>query len=176
MFLKFRNKINTINLFAGVAPALVLGLFLYPLFLLIQTSLYKISLVKGELKIEEVGIFVNFYKVFTNSLFHVSVEVTIIFSLISVTLEVILGLFLTIAVANSKFKRLWISIIIISIVIPPVSVALIWRFIVYPELGLMDHLTYFLGLGRFPWLGDPFWARILIIMVDVWHWTSFVFL
>jgi multiple sugar transport system permease protein len=27
-----------------------------------------------------------------------------------------------------------------------------------------------------PWISDPFWAKIAIIIIDVWQWTPFVFL
>ena len=160
---------------ASLASIVTLGLVVYPLFSLVNAAFYKIRIIKGELSVESVAPFANFYRVFSDTLFQTSAEVTIIFSLVSVIIQIPLGLLLAIAVANSRLKRLWISLFIISIILPPVSVALIWRFLVYPEIGLMDRLTSLLGF-RIPWLGSMFWARVLIIMVDTWHWTSFAFL
>jgi len=160
---------------AAISPALVVGLLAYPLFSLVETSFYNVRLVAGGVSKEFVGLY-NYIRVFSDPLFIYSIEITLVFTIVSVIIEILLGIILALAVANSKFKRLWISILMISMIIPPLSVALIWRFMAYPEMGLLDQLTSFIGIGKIPWLSDSFWARILIIIVDVWHWTAFCFL
>jgi multiple sugar transport system permease protein len=59
---------------------------------------------------------------------------------------------------------------------PPITVGLIWRLLLHPELGIIN---YFLGLTGLPqpaWLGDPRLAMITVIIVDIWHETSFILL
>jgi len=164
------------NVLAIIAPAIVIGLISYPFFLLIQMTIYSTGFIKGEFKTVYTGFLNNILRVYIDPLFQMSAKVTLIFTLTCLVLQILLGLFLVMVVANSRFKRLWLSILMISIIIPPVSVALIWRFMAYPEIGLLNYLSSLLGFKAIPWLGDPFWATILIIIVDTWHWTSFVFL
>lgn len=164
------------NILAVIAPAIVISLISYPFFLLIQMAIYSTGFIKGEFKTVYTGLFDNILRVYTDPLFQISAKVTLIFTLACLALQILLGLFLVIVVANSKLKRLWLSIIMVSIIIPPLSVALIWRFMAYPEIGLLNYLSSLVRIKPIPWLGDPFWATILIIIVDTWHWTSFVFL
>jgi multiple sugar transport system permease protein len=117
-------------------------------------------------------------RVFEDMLFSNSLQVTAFFTTISVLVELLLGIFLAVIVAGQRpvLQKLLVTGLVLDMMISPVSVALIWRFLAYPGFGVLDSFTaYFFGL-HVPWLGDPYWARITIILVDIWHWTGFVFL
>ena len=58
----------------------------------------------------------------------------------------------------------------------PVVMAVIWRTIFHESLGPAHDLVALLGLGSIPWLTNSFWATVVIILVDVWQWTPFMFL
>jgi multiple sugar transport system permease protein len=158
--------------------SIITALAVYPLFRLIELSISQVNFVAGQMYTQFVGVN-NYVKVLQDPLFHYSSFVTLIFSSVSVIIEMVLGTFLALAVGNinnDRVRSLAQLILLMTMMIPPVAVALLWRFILYPNLGLFDKIVTFLNLPRIDWLGNPFWALISIIVVDVWHWTSFVFL
>lgn len=158
--------------------SIITGLAIYPMFRLIELSLFDVTLIAGQIHLKFVGIN-NYIKVFQDPLFHYSCFITLVFSSMSVIIEMILGTFLALSVGNignERFRSLAQLILLTTMMIPPVAVALLWRFLLYPNLGLFDKMATVLSLPKINWLGDPFWALISIIIVDVWHWTAFVFL
>jgi multiple sugar transport system permease protein len=157
------------------ASLYILLLTLYPLYKCIELAFSKMIIQGGKIITLYAGL-ENFVRVFNDAIFYKSLEITLIFTVFSVVIELILGLLLAVIVASSKYSRIIVPIILTSMVMPPVTVALIWRFMFYPNIGLFDNLVRMITGYSIPWLGDPFWARISIIIVDVWHWTSFVFL
>jgi len=157
------------------AVSYILIATLYPLYKTVELSFSKIIIKGSQIESTYVGV-TNFIRVLQDEVFHNSLIVTLVFSATSVILELILGLLLAIIIASIKRNRVLILLMVISMMLPPVSVALIWRFMLYPNIGLFDNLTRMLLGFSIPWLGDPFWAKISIIFVDVWHWTGFVFL
>jgi len=115
----------------------------------------------------------NFIRVFNDRLFWNSLMVTVFFTIASVLVELILGITLVFILPKKNFL---VTLFILTMMISPVGVALIWRFLLYPNIGVFDSFAQnFLGF-HIPWLGDPFWAKMTIVIVDVWHWTGFVFL
>jgi len=121
----------------------------------------------------------NFIRVFSDKLFSNSLQVTALFTIISVLVEIWLGIILAVIAADIKkivLQKILTTLLVLDMMISPVGVALIWRFLLYPKIGIIDSLTGLLLSMHIPWLGDPFWAKITIILVDIWHWTGFVFI
>ena len=62
-------------------------------------------------------------------------------------------------------------------ILNPVVVGLMWRALLNPDWGLVNWMLGGLGFDRQPnWLGDPAVAKWVLIFVDVWQWTPFVFI
>ena len=112
-----------------------------------------------------------------SNLYH-SLWLTLIFVVIAVPLEFVLGLALAV-ILNREFRgrRFWITILLIPTMIAPVVVGMIWRFMLMPSFGF---LTYYLNqLGLFqsiPLFSSPATAFAALIVVDVWEWTPFMML
>jgi multiple sugar transport system permease protein len=49
-----------------------------------------------------------------------------------------------------------------------VAVAVVWRFLYHPRLGLANRALAALGLGPIDWLGDPSTAMPALILLAVW--------
>lgn len=171
--------INKIYNYFVILPSITLitTLGLYPIFKLIELSLSDVKFALGEVTTTYVG-FRNYIRVLNDPTFHKSCWITFIFSITSTIIEMVIGTLLAIAVANIKNKRIRSItqlILLLTIMVPPVCVALFWRFLLFPT-GLVNQIMKSIGLPIINWLGDPFWATISIIIVDVWHWTGFIFL
>ncbi|GBD31872.1 Trehalose transport system permease protein SugA [bacterium HR33] len=95
----------------------------------------------------------------------------------SVTLEMILGLALALALHRPhRLRGLLRTTALLPWAIPTVVTALVWRFIFEEQAGIANALMVNLGLIDRPltWLADPVAAWIPVVLADVWKTTPFV--
>ena len=64
----------------------------------------------------------------------------------------------------------------IPIMISPMVIGIIWRFILNPEIGIANYILKMVGLQPLIWLGDIKYALSTIILIDIWQWTPFLFI
>jgi multiple sugar transport system permease protein len=110
-----------------------------------------------------------------------SLRVTAIFTFSAVFIEFWAGLGLAMlfhrSIAGKSIYRLGI---LIPMIVPPVVVGLIWKYMTYPHSGLVTYftgqVTTLLGLPAIPFFASPNTALATLIFVDVWQWTPFMFL
>ncbi|HET9378950.1 MAG TPA: sugar ABC transporter permease [Chthoniobacterales bacterium] len=106
-----------------------------------------------------------------------AVWVTLIFTVVSVVLESVLGLAIAM-VANSKFKgRTFLRVaILVPWAIPTVVSSKIWAWMVNDIYGVVNVILSGLHLipQKIAWLATPATAIPVIIAVDVWKATPFM--
>ncbi len=106
-----------------------------------------------------------------------AVWVTVIFTVVSVVLESVLGLAIAM-VANSKFKgRTFLRVaILVPWAIPTVVSSKIWAWMVNDIYGVVNVILTNLHLipQKIAWLATPATAIPVIIAVDVWKATPFM--
>lgn len=51
--------------------------------------------------------------------------------------------------------------------------AIIWRFLLDPDIGFIGYYSTQLGLPHIEWLRSPDWAMTAVIMISVWRWFGF---
>ncbi len=111
-----------------------------------------------------------------DSEFITSVKNTILIVGVSLALEFIIGLVLSLILSKErKGYSVWRTILLIPSVIAPVVVGVLWRMLLNPDYGLFKLWFDKIGLNK-AWLSDPIWAKITVIMVETWTWTPFVML
>lgn len=119
----------------------------------------------------------NFKRLLSDIHFRDSLIFTILFVLISVTLEIILGTVFAL-VLNEKFPgRGFLRVaILIPWAIPVAISARVWQLIYNFNYGLLNYLSMNLGFSNSPinWLGSPTGAFISIVISDVWKTTPFI--
>ena len=115
----------------------------------------------------------NYYRFFSDDNALNAVEVTFLFVIGSVAVQIILGLLLAL-MANrpSTTRGLVRTLLILPLFATPVAVGFLFFTIFYEEGGLINGL---LGI-KIPWLSSPGYALIAVIIADTWQWTSFCFL
>ena len=87
------------------------------------------------------------------------------------------GLFLSLLFRDKVYgKRIIISLLMIPIMISPMVIGIIWRFILNPEIGIANYILKMVGLQPLIWLGDIKYALSTIILIDIWQWTPFLFI
>jgi multiple sugar transport system permease protein len=129
----------------------------------------------------------NFQRLVTDPTVWASVRTTFVFGFWVVTLEMLIGVGLALllekAVRGASFIR---TIFVMPLMIAPVVVGLIWRYLLDARNGVINYylteigeaLPFLQGLGfkTQTWLADPSLAMVSIIVSDVWQWTPFVFM
>ena len=102
---------------------------------------------------------------------------TLRFTLISVSLETVLGLIVALAL-NVQFPgRGWVrAAILIPWAIPTIVSAKMWGWMLHDQFGMLNHLGMAMGLLSQPvaWTASPDTAMWAVIMVDVWKTTPFM--
>lgn len=159
---------------AALVMVLVVG---YPIISNIWLSLHAVSLI-NPFERPFVGL-ANYLNFFADPIFWASVGRTAYFTVVSVGLEIILGIAIALLI-NLKLKgwRLLRSVIIIPWAIPTVVNGTMWKWIYNADYGALNGLLMSLGLiDKYQaWLADPFTAMNLVILADIWHCTPLVVL
>ena len=117
----------------------------------------------------------NYANMFTDPQFWLATKVTVQFTVAAVSIEVVLGILLGF-VMNQRFTGMGIVrlIVFLPMMLAPFVVGLFWRFMFDQTFGVIDYLLTRVGLPAVPWLISPLWARVAVVIVDVWQWTPFV--
>lgn len=164
----------------SLAPAIIVLalLSIWPVFNLAYLSLADVKWVSGAAVVDFVGL-QNFHELFTGeAVYWAGVRNTIVFAICAVSLQMVFGFTMALAVRRaSKIGRsVLTAIFLLPIVIPPIVIGAMWRLLLGRDFGIVNSLLSFLSLPQVDWLGDPRFALMSVIIVDVWHWTPFVFL
>jgi multiple sugar transport system permease protein len=103
---------------------------------------------------------------------------TIFLSAGAVSLELVLGLLLALAMVRPFRGRRWIlPVFILPLFMSPVIAGEIWHLLLQRPFGPTDYLLGKL-LGHpvtIDWATDSHWKYISIILADTWQWTPFIF-
>src|SRR5215210_537818 len=102
---------------------------------------------------------------------------TLIFTVGSVSLELILGLAMAMAMHNAfKGKGLIRTVVLVPWAILTVVTAITWQTIFEPQLGFVNTMLRGIGLpgGDIVWLGEQGYAMAVLIFADVWKTAPFM--
>lgn len=160
-----------------IIPSLILlcGIILYPILDNFVISLYKYDLTKPWFR-PFLGLG-NYWELFHDHEFWASVGRAAYFTVVSVSLEVVLGLAIALFL-NMQFpgRGLLKTLIILPWAVPTVVSAIMWKWIFDANYGALNGLLLQLGLidQYQAWLTRPLTAMNLIVAADVWHQTPFV--
>ena len=161
---------------AFLAPALIYltALMVYPLGYSIWASFTNFRMTSPI--IHFVG-FDTYRESLANEQFHNSIFVTIVFLMVSVTLETVIGFALALSFSRMRGTHsIMRALIILPMMATPVTVGLVWKLMLNSDFGILGYVGELAGFGRILWLSDPRLAVVSIIIMDVWQWTPFMFL
>ena len=146
---------------------------IFPLLYALRTSFYSFRF--GQIN-QFVGLD-NFERLFTDQNLHAGLKTTLIFVIATVTVEMILGFALALFLNREmRGKNIFRAIMTLPLFATPVAVGYLSITLYYEQNGPINEFIWWLGFDKIPWLSDPTWAQIAIILVDIWQWTPFVFL
>ena len=118
----------------------------------------------------------NFVRIFNDPTLLGSVWNTLFLAFGSVVLTNVFGLMFALAI-NRTLKTRYIlrTLLFLPVVLSPLAVAYIWKFI-FQFNGPLNGLLSIVGLGDLQkvWLADPTWSIWAILITVVWQQTGFV--
>jgi len=154
--------------------AFIVVLLIVPTFFLFYVSLYKYNVMTPQDR-PFVGL-ENFLQVVRDQYFWDALGVSLTFSVCALSIEIVFALGIAL-ILNSKLGRFSsaTSILIATpVMMSSVGIAILWRIMYHPTIGILNFLLSSLRLPTSAWIDDPSTALPSVILVDVWHWTPFI--
>ena len=161
--------------FAFLLPAAVWILIftIFPLLYAIYTSFWSFRF--GTFN-QMVG-FANYVRLFTDKNLHNALWVTIYFVVVTVSVEMILGFgFAILFNREVRGKNVMRAVMTLPLFATPVAMGYLGITLYYESNGPINEFIKALGGEGIPWLSNPTWAPIAVMLIDIWQWTPFVFL
>ncbi|MGY3581638.1 multiple sugar transport system permease protein [Bradyrhizobium sp. USDA 4341] len=157
---------------AAVAPAIIILLgFLFLFFYGVYQSLTDLRF--GRPLVHFIGLN-NYAALIKTGDLWTSVRATLAYAGLAVLAEALFGLALAKLFATDVFlARLMRPVILLPLVLPPMSVALMWTTMMDPQNGILNYLLSLVGISRFAWISDPTTAMFSLVLIDVWTYTPF---
>lgn len=160
-----------------IIPAmLLLGLvFIYPIARAFWLSLFTENLGTGLQPV--FSGFTNYSRMLGDGRFWQTLQNTTVFTVASVSLELLLGMAIAL-ILNQSFRGRGIvrTIAIIPWALPTAVMGLAWAWIFNDQYGVVNDILLRLGLidTGINWLGNPTLAMVALVIADVWKTTPFI--
>jgi multiple sugar transport system permease protein len=154
--------------------------FTLPLILLIAVLViypagYSIYLAMLSKKMDRFVGFSNFTFLFTRETFWMVVKQSCIFAITAVIFKALLGFIVAhlVHAIPAKGQRKWRGMLLVPWVIPPALSTLAWLWLFDPSYSAFNWVLALGGIGPIPWTGDAMWARLSVILVNIWIGAPF---
>ena len=169
---------NRLTPYLFLAPAaLILAVaLLYPIGYMIYASFLDWNPSQRIGEADWVGLR-NYANLLQDESFMESFFVTLKFASAVVILEMIIGVGLALLLDRSiRGMSLLRTVFILPMMIAPIVVGLMWRYMYHPTVGIFNQTLKSWGFEAIPWLSDSWWSLVSIIIADIWQWTPFIFI
>jgi ABC-type sugar transport system permease subunit len=160
-----------------IAPFVLTALFfmVYPIAEAIRMAFYSYNPLRPDLR-AFVGLS-NFTFIYNDPLFWDSFRQAGVWTGLSIVFQTVFGVGIALLL-HQKLHGIAIfrGLLLFPYIVPTVVIALIWRWIFNPEIGVVNHALMGAGLISEPiyWLSTPNMAMASTIMLNVWKYTPFV--
>ncbi|WP_438317875.1 carbohydrate ABC transporter permease [Candidatus Caldatribacterium sp. SIUC1] len=174
----FLKRRETTFAWALILPSFVfIGVIIfYPMGLSLYLSLFQVDLTRRGAGTPFVGL-ANYVDILKSGYFWSSVGRTAYFTVVSIAIEMVLGLFIALLL-NEKFwgRGILRSLLLLPWALPITVDAIMWKWIFNANYGAFNALLQQLGLIEKyqPWLTRPWSAMHCVIAADVWKVTPLV--
>jgi ABC-type sugar transport system permease subunit len=106
-----------------------------------------------------------------------SLGITLVFTGLALSLELLLGVGMAVLLKSipERWARILGALYAMPLLVSPIIVGLIWRYLYDPTFGVVYYVLSWFGLDSvFGGLEKPGWALFSIAIADVWETTPFV--
>jgi len=112
----------------------------------------------------------NYARLVREPRFWIALRNTAYFVLVGGPLSVAasLGAALLVNARLARWKAFFRTVFFLPVVTTLVAVAVVWRYLYHPRLGLLNEILDLVGVPPIDWLGDPRFAMPALILLAVW--------
>lgn len=160
-----------------IVPFVLTALFfmVYPIMEAIRLAFYSYNPLRPDLS-SFIGL-ENFRFLFDDPLFWDSFRQATVWTSLSILFQTLLGVGIAMLLHQALFGiAIFRGLLLFPYIVPTVVIALIWRWIFNPEIGVVNQALLGAGIIAEPvyWLSTPEMAMASTIMLNVWKYTPFV--
>ncbi|HLW31109.1 MAG TPA: sugar ABC transporter permease [Aequorivita sp.] len=174
-----RNDKDRLFRWFTVAPSIIILLLImvYPLINNFYNSFRYLTLINQR----SGGIFIgllNFLELFTEPSFLNSLWVTFIYVFLTVTLQIGIAFLIALAVykGRTRLRQITTICLLLPKMVTPVAAALVWRFMLNYETGIINYFMSLFHIPRISFLTNSVSAMITLNIIGVWQHLGFSFL
>jgi multiple sugar transport system permease protein len=158
-----------------LAPALIL-LFMWTYVPLIEA--FKLSFYQWNMLPTAPQRFVgldNYRRIFALSEMRIALWNTLLYIIGLFPMSVIIPLFVAILTQDlqGRLRMLYRTLIFVPMIVPPVVAAILWRWLLSDDHGLVNNLLALAGFGTLGFLTDPHYALATLIWITGWKLIGF---
>ncbi|WP_245830961.1 carbohydrate ABC transporter permease [Sediminibacillus massiliensis] len=167
-----KMKKNSLIWYVFLLPSFlgILLFMVYPVFESLRLSFYQSN---GTIE-TYIGLD-NFKTVLTSGPFWNSVWNTFYIGIFQIVITIPLGfIFASLINSTPRGQNFFKVIYFLPNVTSIVAAAMIFAFVLHPEMGIVNYALNSLGLPGPDWLSDPSTSKWAVILLAVWHWIGFV--
>jgi len=149
-------------------------IIIFPLGYSIYLSFVSLDLLRPGHGSNFVGL-LNYLRVVTDPLFAQSLLRTLAFVVVTLSFELVYGLFVAILLNRAvlKGRGVFRTLLVFPLMIAPIVSGLQWRWILADQYGVLNYLLHLVGLPAPVWLGEPVSAMAAIFVANFWVSTPF---
>lgn len=95
---------------------------------------------------------------------------TIVFAVTTTLANYLVGLFVAVLLNNEHMKEsnIYRAILIVPWAVPALITQLSWSNLLNKDYGPINQFLHIFGIHSIPWLTDPFWAKVSVLLVNLW--------
>jgi len=95
---------------------------------------------------------------------------TVVFAFSTIIINAVAGLVLGILLYNKrlKFRNVYRTLLFLPWAVPAVISIQMWGGLLNSQFGAVNKMLGLIGIGSVPWLLDPLWAKIAVLLVNLW--------
>ena len=141
-----QSKRSTSLLLQGPSVLLLLAITIFPVCYSLALSFQSYSLILPRHTGQWVGTD-NYARILSDADFFNAVRVTIVFIVVGVSIETILGILLAVALDSIRAgQRIFTSLLIVPMILTPLVIGLMYNFLFNAQFGLLTYLIQLVGL------------------------------
>jgi multiple sugar transport system permease protein len=165
------SKLTRQEFIAGLifASPWIIGLLAFLAYPMVATFYYSFTRYEIPLPPQWIG-FDNYINLLTKDRFFPQVLWNSVYlTVIGIPAQLVFALFCALLL-NLKIRGqvIWRTIYILPTLMPAVAMAILWNWILNPQLGLVNNLLALVGIQGPLWFASPLWSKPSIIIMQVW--------
>ncbi len=146
-----------------------LGFIVFTLIPVAMALFYSFTNYDGNKKMDFVGLD-NFIKLFSDSSFVISLQNTIIYTIVTVPLIIVLSLLISVLMNNGvKGAPVYRAIMLFPHIASIVAVTVVWQFLYNAKSGPINQILRSIGIANPPsWLSNQKTALLAVMIMIIW--------